>query len=189
MLKQASLQGLRAGGHKLQRSLAQTSNRNTATTLGSERCCRTICAAGPVGSIRDIQQGLRSKQLTVLDVIGQYTETIVNSEPTVKSLLSVQFEGAVRKVMVMGGMGAKCVDERACKGLHAKTSVHPFVGLLMYVNLAFVFSMFSVSFNMFNICVVHCTQAVELDAMIAAVGAEQIGPLAGVPITVKVCRP
>eukprot|EP00983_Pelagomonas_calceolata_P075775 1153148-Pelagomonas_calceolata.AAC.1 len=92
MLKQASLQGLKVQQH-LTKSLSRRSVPRQA------RCSRTICSAAPANSIKDIQQGLRSKQLTVVDIIDQYTENIVNSEPVVSSLLSVQFEGAVRKAV------------------------------------------------------------------------------------------
>ena len=93
MLKHASFQGLRAHQH-----LAR----------GSCRCRRTLCAASPAYSIKEIQKGLRSRQLSAVDIIDQYTENIVNSEPVVNSLLSVQFEGAVRKVY-------------ACMHIHTQT--------------------------------------------------------------------
>lgn len=62
--------------------------------------CRRICTAAAASSIREVQQGLKSGQLTAVGIIDQYSEAIVNSEPVVNSLLSVQFEGAVRKVCV-----------------------------------------------------------------------------------------
>lgn len=122
------------------------------------RSCSVVAKAAKTSVIREIQQALKNKERSAVEITQSYLNAIASREERVGSFITVSEQQALEQVRVV------------CMGL--------------YLSIAQASSTWSV--NTHSVACLACLQAKALDAHIAKEGTAKLSPLAGVPLAIKV---